>query len=137
MAEIMMFSDIVEENGKTIRENNMEKIHKIPIGSVVDVELDECLDYEPGTEYETFIRGKARLVVVAHNRDCDGTPLYSLAGRPILPPIDNRSINHRNFYNALVGYYTNGYSEGSLSPVKDLVVEVRTWESVVQDFRNL
>ena len=55
-------SDIIESNGKTVKENNMNKKHNIPIGCLVE-------DIETGI----------RLFVVYHNRDCDGTPLYCLS----------------------------------------------------------
>lgn len=59
--------DIVEENGKTVKENNMEKQHNILIGSLVEVlGPDEAKGL--------------RLFVMRHSRDCDGTPLYALTG---------------------------------------------------------
>lgn len=58
---VKLFSSIVESNGKTIKESNMQKNHKIPIGSLVE-------------DTETGIRA----FVALHTRDCDGTPLYSL-----------------------------------------------------------
>ncbi len=68
MINIVFASDIVQENGKTVRENNMEISHKIPIGSLVEV------NYNCGEEEEGL-----RLWVVNHSRDCDGTPLYDLS----------------------------------------------------------
>lgn len=65
---IIPISSIVEANGKTIRENNMEIQHQIPIGTLVDV-----TGFESGDEYH-----RIRLYVIGHHRDCDGTPLYSL-----------------------------------------------------------
>ena len=52
--------DIVEKNGKTVRENNLEIQHKIPLNSLVE------------------LNNGVRLFVVVHTRDCDGTPLYVL-----------------------------------------------------------
>jgi len=66
-------ADIVEENGKTIRENNLEKAHDIPIGTLVEVKYDEW--HGDGACEKVH----ARLWVVSHDRDCDGTPLYSLS----------------------------------------------------------
>jgi hypothetical protein len=73
MAEMIVFSQIVEANGKTIRENNLERKHNIPIGTLVEVKYelwhgDGCCE-----------KVHARLWVVMHGRDCDGTPLYSLS----------------------------------------------------------
>jgi hypothetical protein len=66
-------ADIVEENGKTIRENNLEKTHDIPIGTLVEVKYDEW--YGDGACEKVH----ARLWVIGHSRDCDGTPLYNLS----------------------------------------------------------
>lgn len=65
--EFINFSDIKNpETGKTFREENMEKTHNIPLGSLVEVILDGE-------------RNGLRLFVVQHGRDCDGTPLYGLS----------------------------------------------------------
>jgi len=64
MPEIVVLHDIVEKNGKTIRENNLEKQHKMKIGDLVEITFDEY-------------RG-VRLWICELSRDCDGTPLYSL-----------------------------------------------------------
>lgn len=72
-AILVNFADIIEENGKTIRENNLEKTHDIPIGTLVEVKFDEW--HGNGACEKTH----ARLWVVSHDRDCDGTPLYSLS----------------------------------------------------------
>jgi len=61
--KIIFFGDIVEENGKTIKENNLAREHKYPIGSLVELENGE------------------RLFVMAYTRDCDGNPLYNLGFR--------------------------------------------------------
>lgn len=64
-------ADIVEKNGKTVRENNSERKHIIPIGSLVEILPDHDEDEEAGL----------RLYVVGHSRDCDQTPLYNLSFR--------------------------------------------------------
>jgi len=48
--------------GKTIKENNLEKQHNIPINTLVEIAS----------------LGGARLYVLGFSRDCDGTPLYRL-----------------------------------------------------------
>ena len=63
---IRNIADIVEENGKTVRENNLSKKHKIPLGTLVEINIGE-----PSHK-------GVRLYVCAHNRDCDGSPLYTL-----------------------------------------------------------
>lgn len=71
--EIINVSDIVEANGKTWRENNLAIEHGIPIGTLVEVKFDSW--FGEGACWKV----QARLWVVAHTRDCDGTPLYSLS----------------------------------------------------------
>jgi hypothetical protein len=66
-------ADIVEENGKTVRQNNNDKTHDIPIGALVEVKYDS---WHGGGACEKV---HARLWVASHDRDCDGTPLYSLS----------------------------------------------------------
>lgn len=59
-------ADLVNpETDRTYREENAEKTHSIPIGSLVE-------DIDTGV----------RLFVVYHARDCDLTPLYTLAIDP-------------------------------------------------------
>ena len=58
MSKIILFSEIVEENGKTIRENNLAKNHAYHIGDLIEFEDGERL----------FVHGQCR--------DCDGSPLY-------------------------------------------------------------
>lgn len=112
----MNLADMVEENGKTVRENNEALQHNIPLYTMVEVESDE-----PGK----FLR----LFVVEHARDCDGTPLYSLS-------FDKNSVIERNkmerdllsstpgtfehsvnvsFYHRFSGAILNGYPESSLT----------------------
>ena len=67
-----MFSEIVEENGKTIRQNNLELKHKYPIGTLVEFEVDHC------GSGNAFIKGKAQAYVCHQGRDCDGSPLYDM-----------------------------------------------------------
>lgn len=71
MTNIKMVADIVEENGKTIRQNNLEKTHSIPLGSLVEV------IYESSDEEDNM--AGVRMFVVKHSRDCDGTPLYDIS----------------------------------------------------------
>lgn len=65
--------DIVEKNGKTIHENNLEKKHSIPIDSLVEVYYLKWFDSHACQKVI------ARLWVIDHQRDCDGTPLYLLS----------------------------------------------------------
>ena len=72
----MAFSDIMEENGKTIRENRSAMEHKYSVGTLVEIQFEE---WESGGACSV---GTARMWVVEQNRDCDGSPLYSLSFHP-------------------------------------------------------
>lgn len=62
-------ASIVESNGKTVKENNLEKNHNINIGALVEILPDCSSDNDTGL----------RLFVVGYGRDCDGTPLYHMS----------------------------------------------------------
>lgn len=66
---ITVIHDLKESNGKTIKENNMELQHNIPIGTLVEYKTND-----PESDYFGV-----RLFVAEHARDCDGTPLYNLS----------------------------------------------------------
>ena len=91
MGGIIFLHDIVEANGKTIKENNLAKQHNIPCGSLVEVKFDSW--FGEGACWKVH----ARLWVDAHTRDCDGTPLYTLRS------------DYQRF---------NGFSEESLTPIE-------------------
>jgi hypothetical protein len=77
MTHSQLIHDLVEANGKTIKENNLERQHDIPLGALVEV----VSGHETADDIrccEEVSRG-ARLFVREHSRDCDGTPLYVLA----------------------------------------------------------
>ena len=75
-------------------------MHHIPIGSLVEVVYSHWFG-EGACE-----KVHARLWVLQHSRDCDGTPLYIL-GR------DKDYSICRTF-----GYLIGGFSEDSLNPIK-------------------
>lgn len=110
-------ADIVEGNGKTVRQNNLEKEHNIPVGSLVEVKYshwhgDGCCE-----------KVHARLWVHSHDRDCDGTPLYSLSryrtslyeGAQIIVEgfLLKDSITH-----SILNDIESGFSEESLKIIK-------------------
>jgi hypothetical protein len=68
MQNVVLVPNIVEANGKTIRENNMQQKHTLPLGALVEVRL----------EYNEDLNG-LRLWVAQYSRDCDGEPLYDLS----------------------------------------------------------
>lgn len=68
----MMIHDLSNpETGKTWKQENLEKHHTIPLGTLVEIET-----WDEQSEHEY---GGARLFVASHDRDCDGTPLYALS----------------------------------------------------------
>lgn len=88
---IILLHDMLEANGKTIKENNLEEKHSIPIDTLVEVKFNSW--FGDGACWKVH----ARLWVDSHTRDCDGTPLYTLRS------------NCDKFY---------GFNESSLTPVK-------------------
>ena len=69
----MAFSQIVEGNGKTIRENNMEEGHDYQVGDLVEFKTENW----HGDGACDIVHG--RYWIVDCGRDCDGTPLYWLS----------------------------------------------------------
>jgi hypothetical protein len=130
MGTFATFGDIVEENGKTIRENNSARQHKYPIGTLVEFEVDESHDYG-----RSSIKGTVRAFVCGHDRDCDGSPLYSMSmWNPVqwssirldLNPTDYAATrlkgkqfdSRRVTYEHLFRIWFTCYGEESLTPVK-------------------
>jgi len=70
---IMIHNLVNPETGKTHKEENLERRHNIPLGTLVEVKFDNW--FGDGACWKVH----ARLWVVAHTRDCDGTPLYSVS----------------------------------------------------------
>lgn len=86
------------KTGRTYRQENLEIEHKIPLGTLVEVRFDRW--YGGGA----CAKIRARLFVVRHVRDCDGTPLYTLSGHPVYDPANT------NLY--------SGFLEDSLRVIK-------------------
>jgi len=74
---VTMVSDLVMPSGKTWREENLELIHNIPLGTLVEVKYNEW--FGDGACEKVH----ARLYVTKHTRDCDGEPLYVLSPRGV------------------------------------------------------
>ena len=60
------------KTGNTRKEDNLKHVHNIPIGTLVECKFDT---WHTGGACE---KTHARLWVVCHHRDCDGTPLYGI-----------------------------------------------------------
>lgn len=73
MSEVNVVYDLADpKTGRTYREDNLAREHRIPVGTLVEVKFDRW--FGDGACWKVH----ARLWVVKHTRDCDGTPLYSL-----------------------------------------------------------
>ena len=111
-----LLKDFAEANGKTIYENNMARAHKLKIGSLVEVTVADSPD-----EYQNQLRQGLRLYVVAHTRDCDGTPLYTLSfDKTAYKRFEAIKRTDSEWHRALVqGRLDNGYSEEGLKLIAE------------------
>jgi hypothetical protein len=98
---VMSISDVVEANGKTVRQNNLEIKHKIPLDTLVEVNCDYHDSHG--------VRG----YIASHDRDCDGTPLYSLAWKK---GQRRRDGEYAALFNANL---MHGWSDDSLIIIKE------------------
>lgn len=116
----VLVSNIVEKNGSTVRENNLKAEHKIPLGSLVEVNIPYIEEHG------------VRLFVVSHERDCDGSPLYTLSFdknaddklKSSKQKMEVESPGSEDYsiaaycYNIAVGSVTTGFGEDSLIVIK-------------------
>lgn len=94
---IVNVADLMEANGKTWRENNLAKEHKIGIGRLVEV-----------------ISSGLRLYVFGHGRDCDGTPLYHLtADVDLIGEEVWNKVGYPDNFNETAEIYANGVFSGA------------------------
>lgn len=90
MADAVFIGDIVESNGKTIKENNFSLKHEYPIMSQVKVvSCDSWLSRESEV-IQNAVNAGLPFYVVQHIRDCDGTPLYAVSFVPLTAAEDER-----------------------------------------------
>ncbi|EGR5855247.1 hypothetical protein ACJO1P_03860 [Vibrio parahaemolyticus] len=90
MADAVFIGDIVESNGKTIKENNFSLKHEYPIMSQVKVvSYDSWLSRESEV-IQNAVNAGLPFYVVQHIRDCDGTPLYAVSFVPLTAAEDER-----------------------------------------------
>lgn len=82
-----------DPQGRSYRQINTVKTHSIPIGSLVEIE-------------DTGVR----MYIVAHDRDCDMTPLYYLS-----PYRDDTVREREGFRNTR---WIGGYPESALTVVE-------------------
>ncbi len=103
--------DIRTDSGKTIKEENLEKVHGIPIDTLVEVKFDQWI----GNGACKVVW--ARLWVVEHTRDCDGTPLYILAEKKS-EDYKRAKEEGNNLVAMLFTGAETGFAEGNLVVVK-------------------
>lgn len=84
--------DPADPQGRSYRQVNAERIHQIPLGTLVEVD-------ESGE----------RLYVVKQGRDCDQTPLYWLSMKGHTEPLNE--FMHK-------GDWFGGYGEDSLTVIR-------------------
>jgi len=124
---------------RLFRAENMQIQHKIPLGTIVEIDVDMDNGWGPyrivrygDREIIIGIIGKIRMFVVKHARDCDGTPLYCVASAPVGPP--SEFVEHLK-YRGLVRFCMDGIDEESMKVVGVPPVEVRSWEQYKEDLR--
>lgn len=128
---MMNVADLVNpKTGLTYRQENSQLTHSIPIGAIV-----ECLPYNDDPEKDYNEHTGLRLFVVEHNRDCDGTPLYSLSSFTL-----EEIEEHKNFIaggvfekegmrmraEITMKMYHRGFSETALKLIKPPKEQVST-----------
>jgi hypothetical protein len=96
------------ETGRSFRELNAEKTHAIPLGALVEV-----VDGDNKGRWGNVDCG-VRLYVVEHTRDCDQTPLYTLAASFKTA----RNFRHESLLKRLSARVESGYAEENLTVVK-------------------
>lgn len=136
--------DIVEENGKSIKENNLEKKHNFPIGSLVEI----CCSCHSDNGL--------RLFVMSHSRDCDGEPLYELTHDAELIGKTREDFENEKLkglaesndvilqslvisdYFKKIGAVNDGWGEESLRLIRlPYIVATRIDDGVKETFRNI
>jgi len=75
---MLLYSELKDRNNQTIKEENNNMKHNIPIDTLVEIDLDKT-----DLKYISEKIAGLRLFVIGHTRDCDGTPLYQLYPRPL------------------------------------------------------
>ncbi len=111
---IVAVGDIVESNGKTIRENNMRIVHNLAVGDLVEVK------YDKSSGNGACEKVHARLWIVECSRDCDGTPLYYLSHLPLAAMQDMKKMFNLSDDDVRLRMMCNvvgGFLEESLTPV--------------------
>jgi hypothetical protein len=121
MPKFIMVHDLPADpnnpNGPTIKEENLKQQHNIPVGSLVEVK------YANWHRDGCCIKVHVRLWVFNHSRDCDGTPLYTLASKT-KEQFENlcveMNIDQNNFFarREVLDVLESGFSEDRLKVIE-------------------
>jgi hypothetical protein len=84
------------------REENMKISHTIPLGTLVEVDLDYSEEHG------------ARGFVVEHSRDCDGEPLYAISLKPLEEAMSLKEFNPSVYWFAV----SNGWTADCLRVIR-------------------
>lgn len=113
MSHIQTLSSMIEPNGKTVRENNLQILHSLRVGDKVSVFVE---DYKQEIE----------VLVLDLTRDCDGETLYVLSPssrvrenyprwrRTIDDPFETEENKRYVHFEMMTAAILNGYSRESL-----------------------
>jgi len=120
MSNIVILHDLPANpnniDGPTIKEQNLQKKHNIPIDTLVEIKYDTWFGNGACSKVH------ARLWVIAHNRDCDGTSLYTLADKTrytlCLLDVNFNSDNWVFEAKKWCDIFTSGHDEESLKVIK-------------------
>lgn len=92
-------------------EKNLATQHALPLGAVVIYRCDDNV---------------AKLIVVQHSRDCDGTPLYMVGQEPLEPPPSRYKIYSTEYlvYRLHVGWFAGNVPAEILTDTGERVATV-------------
>jgi len=126
--DIVLAHSLVEANGKTIRQNNLEKQHRLQEGQEVRVYTCDGEDDPPGTiDHVHDDQCASHVAFILHcGRDCDGTPLYWIGGLAACSEMQARGSTHtfNNMAWRVFNQVAGGYGEEDVFP-SDFVNEMR------------
>jgi len=95
MVDLIYVPNIIENNGKTFRENNLEKKHSFDIGESVRFTEGKYFSDNYCQSDSVNIQkavSEGFLIVSSLDRDCDGTHLYTLTLEPVTDLKDGEDL---------------------------------------------
>jgi len=101
----MLFKNLIESNGNTIEENNLTTKHRIPIGTLVEMNIPYSSQHG------------IRMFVYEHTRDFDGSPLYALYHDKDMDSLNYIKSQNEHEYRVMT---SDGFSDDCLIVIKHL-----------------